>query len=415
MSDILEEISKYVDGDASSSIGKICVLLFVTTAVSRQAFPYRVDPLLTENGGQIKGLGAPSILEILRRHQIEVSPAFIGEGGRTSRGAVARARAYVDFLNKIMAAVDDREEQLEDAENLICQIIGDRYERDEKSIISELPTRSVDYAGPQFHLHNDKLQLKSGRYAADRDDPRFLDGIINQLKSSVRGLVQEFSLNNNCYSGLRTSFSSYESELRKRRANINIFSICHLGFLIQAQTKALSRPNSEDPPLSAEQAALVDTFIKFHFVFLINTDEGRKILDSAQQVEQEVNSGGDLAKFKKLSNELVADAAKQGVVDQETADFIVSSTVLAGTGDTPLRSRIFGILVSRNFWSSLISNLVFESFKKSTSGQQVFNGIGIFIDVAVGFVIAHADSLIALARALPEHFFWLERFLDWFK
>ncbi len=413
MNSIANHITSYIEKNGISSVGRLCVLLFVTNNLRGQSYPFDVERMLTENGGQISGLGGPSIIEILRHRNIHLPHSYIGEGGRTSRGAVGRARAYIEFLNHELRESSNREADLEAIEVQLSQILDSLYEKDARSIIAELPTKGDDYPGPRFFLFNDKIRLKEGRYAAEKDDVKFVDGIIKELRNCASGLVQRFNVNNNCYAGLLGSFVAYRDEIRRKRENINIFSICHLGFLVQSQVAALSNPKSEDPPLSAEQAAVVEAFMRFHFIFLINTDEGRKVLNSARALD-EGDVGSDLTKFTQISIELVSRAAEEGVVDPKAAEFIKGSVQIAGTGDTPGRSKIFGIIVPRNFWSSFISNLLFESFKKSATGQEVILGLGIFVDAAVRFVAAHYEQLVAMARAIPEHFSWLEKFLNWF-
>lgn len=59
------------------------------------------DNLLTEQGGQVLGLGKSQVQAILKRNKID--KVLAEEGGRTSRGSIANMRAYVDFLNSEQA------------------------------------------------------------------------------------------------------------------------------------------------------------------------------------------------------------------------------------------------------------------------------------------------------------------------
>ncbi|QNK03754.1 DUF4928 family protein [Dyella telluris] len=69
-------------------------------AKQRQAngIPLKADDLLTNQGGQVLGLGVAAVQTILKRHGID--RVLAAEGGRTSRGSIKFMRAYVDFLNQ---------------------------------------------------------------------------------------------------------------------------------------------------------------------------------------------------------------------------------------------------------------------------------------------------------------------------
>lgn len=77
--------------------GPLCVALVVTDHAKKMGLPLGSDDLLTEQGGQVLGLGAARVQSILARHGIE--RVLAAEGGRTSRGSINNMRAYVDFLN----------------------------------------------------------------------------------------------------------------------------------------------------------------------------------------------------------------------------------------------------------------------------------------------------------------------------
>ncbi|WP_238481195.1 DUF4928 family protein [Dyella telluris] len=81
--------------------GALSVMLVVNEhAKQRQAngIPLKADDLLTNQGGQVLGLGVAAVQTILKRHGID--RVLAAEGGRTSRGSIKFMRAYVDFLNQ---------------------------------------------------------------------------------------------------------------------------------------------------------------------------------------------------------------------------------------------------------------------------------------------------------------------------
>lgn len=79
--------------------GPLCVALVVTDHAKNMSLPLNPDDLLTEQGGQVLGLGVARVQAVLRRHGIE--RILAAEGGRTSRGSINNMRAYVKFLNSL--------------------------------------------------------------------------------------------------------------------------------------------------------------------------------------------------------------------------------------------------------------------------------------------------------------------------
>ena len=83
--------------------GALSVAL-VLTQKAREKLPLDADALLTAGGGQVAGLGKGAVQAVLAKHGIK--RVLAQEGGRTSRGSVAKMRAYVGFLNSLKAPVD---------------------------------------------------------------------------------------------------------------------------------------------------------------------------------------------------------------------------------------------------------------------------------------------------------------------
>ncbi|MDR0274474.1 MAG: DUF4928 family protein [Burkholderiaceae bacterium] len=76
--------------------GPLSVAL-VITQYAREGFPLNPNKLLTDGGGQVRGLGKGAVQAILKRHGI--TRVLAAEGGRTSRGGIGNMRDYVTFLN----------------------------------------------------------------------------------------------------------------------------------------------------------------------------------------------------------------------------------------------------------------------------------------------------------------------------
>lgn len=77
--------------------GPLAVMLVVNDHARKSGLPLNANDLLTEQGGQVLGLGKASVQAILTRRKI--IRVLAEEGGRTSRGSIANMRAYVAFLN----------------------------------------------------------------------------------------------------------------------------------------------------------------------------------------------------------------------------------------------------------------------------------------------------------------------------
>jgi len=78
--------------------GPLSLLIQLTRMVRLKTFPLNPDDFLTENKGQVAGLGGGNLRKILKEHGI--TQTLAAEGGRTSRGNIGLMRSYIDFLNK---------------------------------------------------------------------------------------------------------------------------------------------------------------------------------------------------------------------------------------------------------------------------------------------------------------------------
>jgi hypothetical protein len=77
--------------------GPLALLVQLTLMVQGRNFPLKPDDFLTENKGQIAGLGGSNLRKILKAHGI--TQTLAAEGGRTSRGNMGLMIKYIEFLN----------------------------------------------------------------------------------------------------------------------------------------------------------------------------------------------------------------------------------------------------------------------------------------------------------------------------
>jgi hypothetical protein len=77
--------------------GPLALLVQLTYMVQEKKFPLKPNDFLTENKGQVAGLGGGNLKKILKEYGINQTLA--AEGGRTSRGNMGLMMKYLEFLN----------------------------------------------------------------------------------------------------------------------------------------------------------------------------------------------------------------------------------------------------------------------------------------------------------------------------
>jgi hypothetical protein len=128
--DIEADWQKALEGFAkansfTSSKGPLCVALVINDAAKGLRHPIDPNALLTEQGGQVLGLGKGAVQSILGRPRHGITRVLAEEGGRTSRGSIAKMRSYVDFINARREA--ELHVDLETAEDFWVQKVRDFF------------------------------------------------------------------------------------------------------------------------------------------------------------------------------------------------------------------------------------------------------------------------------------------------
>ena len=77
--------------------GPLSLLVQLTRMIQAKKFPLKADDFLTENKGQVAGLGGGNLKKILKEYG--VTQTLAAEGGRTSRGNMGLMMKYIEFLN----------------------------------------------------------------------------------------------------------------------------------------------------------------------------------------------------------------------------------------------------------------------------------------------------------------------------
>ena len=98
MSDSAENKLKQFQAEHNAvTKGPLALLVQLTRMIQDKKFPLKPDDFLTENKGQVAGLGGGNLKKILKEHGI--TQTLAAEGGRTSRGNMGLMIEYVKFLN----------------------------------------------------------------------------------------------------------------------------------------------------------------------------------------------------------------------------------------------------------------------------------------------------------------------------
>jgi len=94
-----QALAAFTEENKFARKGPLCVALVITQQAKASGLPLNPENLLTDQGGQVLGLGRNAVQAVLTRHGI--TRVLAAEGGRTSRGSIANMRQYVGFLNRL--------------------------------------------------------------------------------------------------------------------------------------------------------------------------------------------------------------------------------------------------------------------------------------------------------------------------
>ena len=101
MIELHERLAVYQKQRKLSSKGKLAAILFVSRLAKRDGLPLNSETLVTDNKGQVLGLGKVAVQAILSDYGI--TRVLAEEAGRTSRGSLGNMQDYVAFLNALHA------------------------------------------------------------------------------------------------------------------------------------------------------------------------------------------------------------------------------------------------------------------------------------------------------------------------
>jgi hypothetical protein len=100
MNSVLQEHLKiFQKEERINSKGSLAVVLYLSRLAQDQGLPLNPDSLVTEKGGQARGLGVTVVNKILQEHSI--NRRLAKETDRTSRGSMELKVRYINFLNAL--------------------------------------------------------------------------------------------------------------------------------------------------------------------------------------------------------------------------------------------------------------------------------------------------------------------------
>ena len=99
MTSLEKLLAEFRDTHSLKGKGQLAVMLHITRLAIENGLPLNPETLRTEKEGQVAGLGKGRIQSILKDHGI--TRVLAEEGGRTSRGSLGNASAYMAFLNAL--------------------------------------------------------------------------------------------------------------------------------------------------------------------------------------------------------------------------------------------------------------------------------------------------------------------------
>jgi hypothetical protein len=92
-----EKLREFKDKNSLTTKGGLAIMLFISDRIKSGGLPFSQP--LTDGRGQIKGLSGPAVQSILENYKI--TRVLAAEGGRTSRGGIAKVQEYVDLMNRL--------------------------------------------------------------------------------------------------------------------------------------------------------------------------------------------------------------------------------------------------------------------------------------------------------------------------
>ena len=79
--------------------GSLSILVQLSHLLPTKHYPLDINDFLTLNKGQLAQLSGTALMKILKEHGI--TQKLTSEGGRTSRGGIALANHYIQFINEL--------------------------------------------------------------------------------------------------------------------------------------------------------------------------------------------------------------------------------------------------------------------------------------------------------------------------
>jgi hypothetical protein len=170
------KLQAFKDDHNTVTKGPISLLVQLTRIARSKSFPLNTDEFLTENKGQVAGLGGGNLKKILKEHGI--TQTLAAEGGRTSRGNMGLMLKYVEFLNAWRA-----EEAIDfDAVEAYWAEQVREYFRNQPFILSTNPYKTIAAS-------LDELFEQAGKRQKQNTGTQYLGAILQHLVGAKLSVV----------------------------------------------------------------------------------------------------------------------------------------------------------------------------------------------------------------------------------
>jgi len=100
--ELFQRLAAFQRENKIQSKGQLAVIIHLCRVAREQGLPLDSTRLVTEAGGQVRGLGKAAVQKVLKDYGIV--RVLAEESGRTSRGSLGLMTVFVEFLNGLHSA-----------------------------------------------------------------------------------------------------------------------------------------------------------------------------------------------------------------------------------------------------------------------------------------------------------------------
>lgn len=176
MSNVDKHLKEFQTEHNAFTKGPLSLLVQLTRTVRNKPFPLDSNDFLTENKGQVAGLGGGNLKKILKEHGI--TRTLASGGGRTSRGNMGLMIKYVEFLN---AWTTEEKIDFVEVENFWAQQVQEYFDNQPFTLMAD-PSRTI---GASL----DELFEQARKRQKENAGTQYLGTILQHLVAAKLSLI----------------------------------------------------------------------------------------------------------------------------------------------------------------------------------------------------------------------------------